>query len=645
MRQWLKELFEKQYLPAVRSLQDTPEGQTVAKQWAEWMKQQWVEHGLTTLRQQAGVMQEVRNALKAIDSDHVALKSMKFSTAQWIAINELSQKAVARRNEHVKLIDDPEAIVAKAVRLLESRDWAAVAAGLTVLTGRRSSEILATAEFEKQSQWSVRFTGALKRKGESQRLSFEIPTLTTADRVIAALRKLRGWVNCQGLSVRQINAKYSHAVAVACDKHFSGLVPVREGEDNLYTHLFRSVYGAIAVFWYCPPTVDADEFKAQIQGHFALLDTQGKELRRSLAAGRHYNDYKIGDGKGNLDGRQGIKLGLGGIEVIEAFERKQVAQMAEALAQLPSKKQREAKVRVWRTDVERLQRCLEQLGIVANNQPDRIGHFLDWVEHQLASKQAEEPDADVIHLIDLVKTEQQADRTVKHDEGTTGISAKAIEAVDKPPVTSPSPEPTPPLWEQLSQQMLTLTRQMSRLTEVLLSREQQTSLEPGQAQTTPSIPLQSPQMHGDEPAIGMGASTINLHTTQSKQMKGDTLKPNRSSEVALEKVNAAIDQIIAYNDAPGRVRSHRIMIGVAALKKVRVRGELCGQTAWEAVIGKANAPGTRTAEIEAHHSHYGLGLMQNRSRNTIVGLPSIEDVANGRWHKTAQDSTEAEYPA
>jgi hypothetical protein len=99
------------------------------------------------------------------------------------------------------------------------------------------------------------------------------------------------------------------------------LVPNRDGRDNLFTHLFRSVYAAIATFWYAPPTVDASEYKAAIQGHYAFLDAAEGALKRSLAASRHYNDYKIGDRAGNIDGRQGIKLDYGGIEVIEVFKR------------------------------------------------------------------------------------------------------------------------------------------------------------------------------------------------------------------------------------------------------------------------------------------------------------------------------------
>jgi Telomere resolvase len=194
-------------------------------------------------------------------------------------------------------------------------------AGRDILTSRRSSEILGTADFQSKSQWSVIFTGALKRWGEAHILSFEIPTLTTADRVIKALAKLRQMCPTEGLSAEQINQKYAQAVATACDRHFSNLVPHRDGRDNLFTHLFRSVYAAIATHWYAPPTVDANEYKAAIQGHYAILETTDGELKRSLAASRHYNDYKIGDRTGNIDGRQGIKLGYGGVEVIEVFNK------------------------------------------------------------------------------------------------------------------------------------------------------------------------------------------------------------------------------------------------------------------------------------------------------------------------------------
>ena len=319
MRKWLQTLVD-EYLPAIAELQHTAVDQAQASKWAIWMRQRWAEHGMADLKQQRNLMTDVRGAIKAqLGSDHVALESMNFTMAEWTTINNPIAEQVARRNENVVLLDNPDAIVALAVRLLKSREWAEVAAGLVVLTGRRSSEILATAEFLPKSQWSVLFTGALKRREEAQRLSFEIPTLATAERVITALAKLRSVCPTQGLTAKQINLKYAHAVATACDRLFSDLVPKRDGRDNLFTHLFRSVYAAIATLWYAPPTVDASEYKAAIQGHYAVLDTTDTSLRRSLAASRHYNDYKIADSQGNIDGRQGIKLGYGGVAVIDVF--------------------------------------------------------------------------------------------------------------------------------------------------------------------------------------------------------------------------------------------------------------------------------------------------------------------------------------
>ena len=319
MRKWLQALVD-EYLLAVAELQDAVEDQAEAIEWATWMRQQWVEHGLVDLKQQRNLMTDVRNAIKAqLGTDHLALDSMNFTVAEWTTINSPIEEQVARRNENVVLLENPDVIVAQAVRLLESREWAEVAAGLVVLTGRRSSEILGTAQFQPMSQWSVLFTGALKRRGESQRLSFEIPTLTTAERIISALAKLRQVCPTEGLTAGQINQKYAQAVATACDRHFSAIVPKREGKDNLFSHLFRSVYAAISTLWYAPPTVDANEYKAAIQGHYAILDATDGSLKRSLAASRHYNDYKIGDLNGNIDGRQGIKLGYGGVEVIDVF--------------------------------------------------------------------------------------------------------------------------------------------------------------------------------------------------------------------------------------------------------------------------------------------------------------------------------------
>ncbi|MBD2088357.1 hypothetical protein H6F67_00505 [Microcoleus sp. FACHB-1515] len=324
-RTWLNTQLANEFLPAIAQLPDSEAGHQQAIDLAAQLRQSWVDRHFTQISQLQPLFDQTRSQIKAkFGADHFALKYFGLTTEEYTELNNQKLQRTADRNEDVKQIDQPDAIVAKAVALIEdSPHWFDLAAALAVLTGRRSSEILATAQFEKASQWSVRFTGALKRRGERQILSFEIPTLTTADRVIAALAKLRQQLpDAVALTPEEINRKYGDRVVQACERHFAGLVPPR-GQDNLYTHLFRAVYATIATFWYCPSWVEPTEYKAAIQGHYAVLDETDPTLRRSLTASRHYADYEIADAVIAQAGgkRKGIKLGHGGIQPIARFQR------------------------------------------------------------------------------------------------------------------------------------------------------------------------------------------------------------------------------------------------------------------------------------------------------------------------------------
>jgi Telomere resolvase len=247
---------------------------------------------------------------------------VKHEKEEWEKINRAGDDAVAKRP--TLFIENPIAIVEKAEELLNSRDWYDLAAGLAVLTGRRCAEVMKTAVFEYKTPYSVMFTGALKRGGETVTLTFEIPTLTGAEKIVASIAKLREWMPTEGMTKIEVNNHYAGAIIKSCDRHFTGLVPPREDEDgkdnNLYTHLFRAVYATIAAHWFCPPRLPEGEFKSYIQGHFQILDENDPTLRNNISSGRHYSDYAIGDGNGNRDGRLGIRLGEPDVVVVEAFQ-------------------------------------------------------------------------------------------------------------------------------------------------------------------------------------------------------------------------------------------------------------------------------------------------------------------------------------
>ncbi|MBD1848346.1 hypothetical protein H6F89_34360 [Cyanobacteria bacterium FACHB-63] len=508
-------------------------------------------------------MDQLRRAIKdALGEDHFSLDYIGFSTGEYTELNDDKQRSVAERNEDVKSIDNPDEIVAKAVRLLESPDWAEVAAGLAVLTGRRVSELLSTAQFQKTTKWSVTFTGALKRRGETQTLSFEIPTLATADRVCQALAKIRHQLpDAAHLSARDINQKYSHKVAAACDRHFDGLVPPRAG-GNLYTHLFRAVYATIATFWYCPAHVDAVEFRAAIQGHYQVLDEKNPIHRRSLAASRHYADFDIADsviaqyhGK-----RKGIKLGLAGIEPIEPFQP-----MALQERKRPTRKGK-GNLRYYAEDHDRWITVLEAIAPEAKNQSQRTAQLLEWIEAQLAAQQEE----------------NTGEPSLEQPQETNEVIAPK-DAIESEPIREPETPSLDPTVQLLMQQMAHVMESVAGLTQALT---QQRQVAPGPTRLSPKT------------------STAPLNgSTQPEEQRGP-VRPRATSGKSRETINAAIDAIMAHNNMPNRLYDQKWAISINALKEYSKSQYTIQQILTE-----------RRDEITAHHAQHQIDSIKHNHRH------------------------------
>ncbi|PSF27684.1 hypothetical protein C7H19_24925 [Aphanothece hegewaldii CCALA 016] len=406
-RTWLELAIATEYLPFLSSLSNSEEGKKQAEQFNQTIRNSWSDRGLTELSQQQSLMDTTRRAIKDhLGENHFSLDYIKFDTDEYIQLNDFKQGRVALRNEQVQFIDDPNAIVERAIALLNSLEWSEVAAGLSVITGRRSSELLSTAQFTYSSEWSVSFTGALKRGGETEVLSFEIPTLAPAKLVCQALSKVRQQLpDAVGMKAEDVNSKYGSAVIKECDHHFTDLVPLREGKDNLYTHLFRSVYATIATFWFCPPNVNEVEYKAAIQGHYAILDESNLERRRSLSASRHYSDYEIADGVVFQHGgkRKGVKLRTDGVKVIDAFQRRVEAKSA------PSReKGKLSSVRIIKEDKSLLDQIFQQLELDNSlNQSSKMNELLNWVKSRLEHEPIISSPKSEVSLPSITKSQTQ----------------------------------------------------------------------------------------------------------------------------------------------------------------------------------------------------------------------------------------------
>jgi hypothetical protein len=642
---WLRQLLA-QHLTRLVSLGGSQEDLDLAKQWDCFLKERFTERGLIAPNQQKNRITDVRNAIKVIDPEHPVLQVVGFSAAEWIEINSTASEETSLRT--TQFLANPETIVNQAKKLLDSRTWSEVAAGLAVVTGRRVSEILKTAEFSNKSTYSLMFTGAVKRRHESIPLTFEIPTLVTATTVIEAIASLRSWLDTSNMTNRQINDRYEQAVASACDRFFRDLVPLRSGKGNLYTHLFRAVYATIAAHWFCPPQVSDLEFRAYIQGHFQILNEASEQKRTSMAAQRHYWDYKIDNGQGNVDGRLGIKLQDPGVQVLSAFDPQITTTVFEAhgtrvhlrvfdddrtiLAQIQSQFDLPSRAAANHFVIELAQSLLNTAQIL-NLTPQQLiaklqnlGQKSDGEQTDLFAGQSSSKPESISE--DSAKSPQLETQDFSvlgsNNEGKLTIEKSSrvpdvddIEAADNPannqnqplnlePQTARSEKALIERMEQQQQSMENLTRAIHGLVEVLADAPviSTTSTETEISTFKGVSPSQSRRQQKPSDA---------QFSLPTEEVSKNTQNRKRRGELSRHKVNQYIDAIMAYNDVPERQRSDKWLITIAALKRLTH----CGQSVIYDVLSQ------READIQFHHQKHQLGIFHNQKGRNAPPIESL----------------------
>jgi hypothetical protein len=198
--------------------------------------------------------------------EHLALKYLNFAQEEWMHLNLPSQEEVQRKVAHPLHLRDPEAIVTCGEWLLRAGSWPEVVLGVVINTGRSVAEIVKTGQFHVQTKYSVWYEGAPHRS-DFRESHFEIPTFSPASLVVEAVERVRRIVVCEGLTRREVSQRYGRAVREAAYRHVLRWVPLFPGEHDVYTALYRSVYGCLAVYWYCPATASTSIYLATVQGH------------------------------------------------------------------------------------------------------------------------------------------------------------------------------------------------------------------------------------------------------------------------------------------------------------------------------------------------------------------------------------------
>jgi hypothetical protein len=215
----------------------------------------------------------------------------------------------------VGFIEHPERLVKVAEDLLEGLAWEEMVVGLALLSGRCLPQVLKTGVVAPKTNYSLLFTASGDRTDQVLG-PFELPTLGKAQQVLEAWQQVRTQLSCEMLPESEIWGRYSVPVLRCAQKHFARRVPVSDRYD-WYTPLYAQIYPLIAMYYYCPQGKEPLWFQRVVCGTgLGALDEQSGDAwcQQVHPSGEV---YYIGDGKGAIDRRQGLKLDQEGVTPLE----------------------------------------------------------------------------------------------------------------------------------------------------------------------------------------------------------------------------------------------------------------------------------------------------------------------------------------
>ena len=231
--------------------------------------------------------------------EHWALTCLKYSSEVYETIDKRSQLTNRGKQLNLRLVPVDQYLELLYSFLEKKGQFEArwLATAIAGLTGRRFAEVIAKGRFSlTEHPYLLRFEGQLKsRAGHGE--GYDIVTLFRAAEVLEAVERLRklpevkaiAKLNRSELSTA-LNA-FNQKLNAICSKQLMQIVPPLAGKKRVSVHNLRSLYGAIAVYFFCPELQHEYAFVQHFLGHvmdspatghyfrFALCDKQGTMIR------------------------------------------------------------------------------------------------------------------------------------------------------------------------------------------------------------------------------------------------------------------------------------------------------------------------------------------------------------------------------
>ncbi len=234
--------------------------------------------------------------------EHYALTYLKYDKDVYESLARRSADTNQKRQTSLRKVE-PNSYLLKLGDLLDAQDKFAArlqALAIAGLTGRRIGEVLARGQFQLSTHpHLLRFEGHQK----TTVAAYDIVTLIPAEQLLEYIQQFRGLDEIrsllelsgetQGIAINQLDVQINRE----CVKHLSGIVPPLSARSSLSIHNLRSLYGAIAVWLFCPNNTHEYPFIQHYLGHSVDSNATG-----------HYFRYQLVDKAGHPLRDKGVKL-------------------------------------------------------------------------------------------------------------------------------------------------------------------------------------------------------------------------------------------------------------------------------------------------------------------------------------------------
>lgn len=234
--------------------------------------------------------------------EHYALTYFKYDKEVYSSLDKRSADTNRTRQVSLRKVE-PNEYLLKLGDLLDAQGKFAARLGaiaIAGLTGRRIGEVLAKGQFQLSNHpHLLRFEGHQK----TQVAAYDIVTLIPAVQLLEYIEQFRSSDEIHPLlelesdaltkAINQLDVQINRE----CVKHLGNIVPPLSARSSISIHNLRSLWGAIAVWLFCPDNQHEYPFIQHYLGHAIDSNATG-----------HYFRYQLVDRDGHPLRDKGVKL-------------------------------------------------------------------------------------------------------------------------------------------------------------------------------------------------------------------------------------------------------------------------------------------------------------------------------------------------